>query len=84
MIIEGIKMEDAKNLLKKITVENVITQIADGWESSRVIAKYIVGENVWESLPEDDRKILTARVHSVIRENKLLYLDEFMTKFLKK
>lgn len=72
MIIEGQKMEDTKKLLDKITVENVASQIADGWESSHTIAEYIVGINVWDSLPEWDRKILAARVHRVIRENKLL------------
>ena len=65
-------MEDAKTLSNKITVENVKIQIEDGWESSHTIAEYIIGINVWRSLPEWDRKILTARVHRVIRENKLL------------
>ena len=65
-------MEDTKKLLDKITVENVNRQIAEGWTNSFFIAEYIVGTNVWECLPEWDRKILTARVHRVIRENKLL------------
>ena len=65
-------MEDAKKLMDKITIESVVCQIADGWESSHTIAEYIIGTSVWRSLPEWDRKILTARVHRVIRDNKLL------------
>ena len=37
------------------------------------LARYIVGTNVWECLPEWDRKMLSARcVHKVIIKNKLL------------
>lgn len=65
-------MEDIKKLLDKITVENVNKQITEGWTNSSFIAEYIVGTNVWECLLEWHRKILAARVHRVIRENKLL------------
>lgn len=65
-------MVDVKDLYDKITAENVICQIADGWESSHVIAEHIVGTDIWRSLPDLDRVIIKARVHKIIRENKLL------------
>lgn len=65
-------MNNIKKLLDKITVESVTNQIADGWDSSQAIAKFIVGTKVWDSLPEWDRKILTSRTHNVVVKNKLL------------
>lgn len=65
-------MELIKKLLNKITVDNVKTQIENGWNASDIIAKYIIGEDVWKSLPTWDRHILKSRVHKVIRENELL------------
>jgi len=65
-------MVDVKELYDKITVKTVTCQITEGWESSHVVAEHIVGTDLWRSLPEWDRVILKARVHKVIRENKLL------------
>lgn len=65
-------MVEAKELYHKITVESIVCQIADGWESSHVIAENIIGTDVWRSLEEWDKVILEARVHKVIRDNKLL------------
>ena len=65
-------MEDTQKLLEEVTVENIKKHIADGLTSSHVIAKYVIGHEIWECLPEWDQKIITARVHRVIRENKLL------------
>ncbi len=69
---EGMKMELIKKLLNKITVENVNIQIANGWESSHTIAKYIVGMDIWEALPTWDQQMLASRVHKVVKENSLL------------
>ncbi len=65
-------MDYIKKLLNKITVENVTVQITDGWKSSDIIAKYIVGIDVWESLPTWDRQLLKSRVHKLVKENELL------------
>lgn len=65
-------MEQIKKLLNKITIDNVKIQIEDGWDSSHVIAKYIVGTDIWEALPTWDRQILATRVHKLIKENDLL------------
>ena len=65
-------MEDTAKLLDEITVDNVKKQIADGWTNSSFIAEHIIGDSIWECLSDWDRKIITARVHRVIRENKLL------------
>jgi len=65
-------MEYVKKLLNKITVENITVQITDGWKSSDIIAKYIVGIDVWESLPTWDRRILKSRVHKLVIDNELL------------
>ena len=65
-------MEDTTKLLDEITVENVKKQIADGWTSSFFIAEHIIGSDIWKCLPDWDQRIITARVHRVIRENKLL------------
>ena len=67
-----VKMEYIRKLLDEITVEKLKEQIADEWTNSSFVAKQIVGITIWECLPEWDRKIITARVHRVIRENKLL------------
>ncbi len=64
--------ENIKKLLDEITVENINMQIAEGWINSSFIAEYIIGTDVWKRLPEWDRKILAARVHRVVVENKLL------------
>lgn len=65
-------MEDINKLLDKITVENIVVQIADGWESSFFIAEYIVGIDAWKSLSSDDKRILASRVNRIVRDNKLL------------
>lgn len=65
-------MVEAKDLYDEITVENIVCQIADGWESPHVIAEHIVGTDVWRTLPEWDKVIIKARVHKMIRDNKLL------------
>lgn len=64
-------MEDMKKLLDKIIVENIIIQIDDGWTSSFVIAKYIIGIDVWGSLSGEDRMILASRVNRIARDNNL-------------
>jgi hypothetical protein len=66
------KMVEAKDLYDKITIENIVCQIADGWESSHVIAERIVSTGIWHTLPEWDKVIIRARVHKMIRDNKLL------------
>ncbi len=65
-------MELIKKLLNKITVDNINAQIADGWESSHTIAKYIVGMDIYEALPTWDRQMLASRVHKLVKENDLL------------
>lgn len=67
-----VKMEGTTKLLDEITVENVKRQIADGWTNSFFVAEHIIGYAIWECLSDWDRKIITARIHRVIRENKLL------------
>lgn len=63
-------MEDIKNLLDKITVENVTRQIAYGWQSPFFMAEYIIGLDIWKSLSRDDQRILANRVR-MIMGNKL-------------
>lgn len=66
------KMKNMKKLLDKITVESVTSQIIDGRDNSQIIAKYIVGIDIWNPLPEWERKKLAFSVHKIILENKLL------------
>ena len=70
--MEDINNEDINKLLDKITIANVNKQISDGLQSSFFMAEYIVGLDVWKSLSRDDQRILAARVHRIIRENRLL------------
>ena len=67
-----IEMNDIKKLLDKITVENVTSKIEDGCYSSQTIAKFIVGTNIWDALPDWDRRKLAMRTYNVILKNRLL------------
>jgi hypothetical protein len=62
-------IEDSKKEL--ITLEKVKEQIDLGWDTSNRIAANIFGDVAWAALGEDDRRIVAAKVHRIIRENML-------------
>lgn len=62
----------AKDLEYLITIENVNEQIEDEWFTSFVITRNIIGESIWNTLGEWDKKILITKTHKLIIENKLL------------
>jgi hypothetical protein len=62
-------IEDSKKEL--ITLEKVKEQIDLGWDTSNRRAANIFGDVAWAALGEDGRRIVAAKVHRIIRENKL-------------